>query len=247
MLLLTIASPVRAASIQWDTPQVIQVQSDVSLDGTLLYAYALGSIGVPSTTFNGVTFAPFEVANNSTLVTVDSVSLSVSAGGRITSTNGGTGSNSAPFSFLLSDYQQLLESGISTKSSDDTLFLSLGGLTIGQTYLVEFWSNDSKNFTLLNQTGSTITSETVYTAENAVTVDNNVLNAKDGVGQWVTATFTADASSQLVSVDSSTPSGNDFSVVNAFELREIPEPSAVFLLLTGVGVVVYLRRCGSWI
>jgi hypothetical protein len=237
------ANPVHAASILWNTPQPISQPSDVSLDGTLLYAYAFGSTGVPETTYNGVTFAPFAVANNSTLVTLDDVTLGVGAGGRITSTNGGTGANSAPFSFLQDDYQALLESGISTSNGGEVIILSMGGLTVGQNYLVEFWSNDSKNFTLVNQLGSNITSETVYTADNAVSVDNNIIDAKNGVGQWVTGYFTADDISQVVLIESQTPAG-EYPVVNAFQVREVevvPEPSTVMLVMIGLAATGLCR------
>jgi hypothetical protein len=103
---------------------------------------------------------------------------------------------------------------------------------MGQLYLVQFWSNDSG--ALFNRFGGTID-----TAGNAVELDNSVPNHLGGVGQWVTGSFTADAPAQVVTIESSTP-GGDYPVINAFQVRVVPEPSSKLLLISGAALL--LRR-----
>lgn len=226
------ANSLRAASIIWDTPTFITSEADVSTSGTLLYAYNFGSTAVFPATVNGVTFESFPVASVTTSVTVGSVSMTTAAGDFFTTTNTGAGSASDPFLSLSADYQGLLQSGVSTFIFPTlTMTLTLGGLTDGQNYMVEFWSNGSGSFT--GTQGGTI-----FSAGNAVTLDRNSLDANGGVGQWVTGTFTADASTQVIIIQSSTSS--EFPVINAMQVRAVPEPSSALLLLSGTALL--LRR-----
>lgn len=223
------AGPVRAADITWDTPTLISGDADVSTTGSLLYAYVFGDEGVLSTTVNGVGFAPFEVPfNTSPPVTVGSVSLAVNTPNTFYTANTVAGSTSPPFIALSLPYQKLLASGVSIFEPDGTLTLTLGGLTEGQGYMVQFWSNDSDR--LSNRIG-----ETIFTAGNSVTLDNNNLDDEGGVGQWVTGSFTADGATEVLTAVSSTPD-TDFPVISGFEVREVPEPSPMVLLLCGAAL-----------
>ncbi len=51
-----LSHPLAAATIAFDSPANIVSTNDVSLEGTLAYAYNLGNVSVPSRTVNGVTF-----------------------------------------------------------------------------------------------------------------------------------------------------------------------------------------------
>lgn len=249
MLLPT--SSVRAATILWDTPQSISADTDVSTTGSRLYAYTFGNdagfgadsdghagikviepAGVPSTTVNGVNFDSFAVPyETSVTVIVDDVSLATSA--PFFSVNNLAGSESAPFVGLSADYQGLLSSGVSTLLGNSTLTLTLGRLTDGQDYLVQFWSNDSHLLT--NKLNGTI-----YTAGNSVTLDNNnPTNSEGGLGQWVTWSFTASGDTQVITIRSSVLTG-DYPALNAFQVRTVPEPSSALLLLSGAALL--LRR-----
>lgn len=57
-------------------------------------------------------------------------------------------------------------------------------------------------------------------------------------GQFVTGTFTADATTQVVTLDS----GTDGWQVNALQVRSVPEPSSSVMLLGGLGLLTMLRR-----
>ena len=56
--IMTVAAPITEAVdvVTWGTATGITGDSDVSTNGTLIYAYNLGASGVTSTTVNGVTF-----------------------------------------------------------------------------------------------------------------------------------------------------------------------------------------------
>ncbi len=237
------ASPVCAAVITWGNPTNIFKDTDVSTEGSLLEAYSFGRRSLPETepeimvagaTVNGVVFAPFGVPTQSTAtVTVGGVTLGVGPiSQEFQSENETTGSGVSPFKYLSPSYQTLLKSQVSSDDNQSTLTLMLGGLTTGQEYLVQFWSNDSGAF--LNRLGGT-----VYTAGNSVTLDNSIENDLGGVGQWVIGRFTADHFEQVITIESSTPPG-DFPVINAMQLRLVPEPSSA--LLWASGVVLCLRR-----
>lgn len=128
-----------------------------------------------------------------------------------------------PFASLSSAYKGLLQSGVATLNFNATLTLTLGGLTNGQNYLVQFWSNDSEGLLTFQTAG------TIYTAGNAVTLDNNSNGSDGDVGQWVTGSFTADATTQVITLQSSTPA-SDYPVINALQVRVVPEPSSALLL-----------------
>ena len=112
------------AAITWGPAMDISGDSDVTTAGSLVTALNFGATGVPSVTVNGVLFGAFPVPN----------------GGVIFSSNTAFGSSSTPFSSLSSDYQTLLKSGFAASGEFQ---LNLQGLTVGQTYLFEWWSNDA--------------------------------------------------------------------------------------------------------
>jgi PEP-CTERM motif len=224
-----------AANVSWDTPAIISSDTDVSNNGTLVYAYTFGASGVPAVSVDGVTFESFGVpTSDSVPVTVGNVSLAVSSGDLFFSNNFGGGDTSGAFASLSEAFQNLLRSGVSTSFNNGLLTLTLGGLTIGQRYEAQFWSSDSNSLTgVLN--GS------IYTSGNAVTLDNNSTNDFGGVGQWVLGTFVADADTQLFFLTSDSPA-NDWPILNAMQLRVVPEPSTWALLGLGAAVVLWQIR-----
>ena len=114
--------------------------------------------------------------------------------------------------------------------------LTLGGLTNGTPYQVQVWANDSTGSLSGN---AALNPKTIFTAGNTVTLDDNNLNAAGGLGQWVTGTFTADATSQNITI---TPDAGHLPVLNAFQLRVVPEPATLGLLLSGLGSALAARR-----
>lgn len=227
-----------AASIIWDTPTILTlgVDTDVSTTGSLLYAFNLGDIGVTGPTLNGVTFTAFPVTSGVTSASQGSVTISTSP--VLFSYNFAT-SPSAPYTSLTSDYQALVSTGLITVGVFNTLTLGLGGLTLGNTYQVQVWASDA-NGTL---SGSPFGDyQTIFTAGNAVTLDDNNTNFDGGVGQWVTGSFTADAATQNIAITCPT-SGSP--VLNAFQVRTlavVPEPASATLLALGAGLLAARRR-----
>ena len=107
------SAPIQAAPIVWGSPQTVNSDSDVSTNGSLVYALTFGGTPAPSSaTVNGVTFSPFTIPGGfplPTTVTVGSVTLTESPGFLLGSNSFGTGST--PFSGLSTPYKTILESG----------------------------------------------------------------------------------------------------------------------------------------
>jgi hypothetical protein len=209
-----------AALISWGAAQTISGDSDVSTTGSLVYAYNIGNSAVQATTVNGVTFAPFVFPDRSAFVT------SSGTGSATFTEFGGAlwgiatlGTGSTPYSNLSSDYRTLLDFG-GGATPYDTITAALGGLTIGQQYQLQWWTSNAAD---IRSPGSYALVSTQASATNQVTLDNNVTDAVGGLGQFVIGTFTADSTTQNVSFEGV---GGD-PLINAFQVRAVPEPSSV--------------------
>jgi len=209
-----------AAVINWGSAQTISGDSDVSTTGSLLYAYNIGNSAVQATTVNGVTFAPFVFPDRSAFVTS-------SGTGSVTFTEFGgalwgiatLGAGSTPYSNLSSDYRTLLDFG-GGATPYETITAALGGLTIGQQYQLQWWASNAAN---IRSPGDYDLVSTQASATNQVTLDDNVTDAVGGLGQFVIGTFTADSTTQTLTFEG--VAGDP--LINAFQVRAVPEPSAV--------------------
>ena len=221
----------------WQPAQSISGDSDVKTQGSLLYAYNVGASGVSGATVNGVAFLAYAFPANFTAqtVTVGSVSMTESPGYLVSSNTLGGGS--APFTSLTSGYQALLGSGGSA-TLPNSITVTFGGLTASQQYLVQWWSNNSGNGKIdylgLNNTTAT-------SGLTSATLDANTTDTVGGLGQYVTGTFTANSSTYSMEL-AATDLYSDAPLINAFQVRAIPEPSSLALLAAGCGVVVLRRR-----
>jgi hypothetical protein len=233
------------AEITWGSAQNITADSDVSTLGTLLYAYNIGEAGVASTTVNGVLFSPYVFPQYpAQTTTTGSVTFTESPDYLFPLSNLGTGSGS--FGDLSSeDYKTLLSSGGSA-GSPTTITGTFGGLTAGNDYLIQWWSNDSA----LNWGGAAFAQTAASQAGNpsTVTLDSNLSNSAGGLGQYAIGTFTATDSFVDFQLNGS---GIDYPLINAFQIRDVtsaavPEPGQVaasLVLLAGIGGYVWLKRC----
>jgi hypothetical protein len=246
----------QAATITWGAATDIAGDLDVSTAGTLVVAHNVlvadgGNSPAPSEPFgpapspgpgdvivNGVNFTGFIVAPLDTAVTVGSVALLAA-----TPTLGGDnllGSALPPFSNLSSDYQTLLRSVAGNFDFGQPVTLTLGGLTIGQTYAFQWWANASN---------SGYIDIVRANAGASVDLDANVGNDIGGTGQFAIGTFIADNASQDI-VFESTVGGGAF--LNAFQLRQLtqvlpPDPPVTAIPEPGsalVGMLV-LGLCGA--
>jgi hypothetical protein len=233
---LAVSATSQAAPITWGSPQTVSGDSDVSTTGSLVYAFTFGGTAAPpSATVNGVTFSPFRVPGGIiTSATVGSVTISESPG-KLFASNA-FGSSSAPYSGLSTDYKAILGSG-AYADLPASITVTLGGLTSGQDYLVQWWTNNASNAAIL---GAAFTNTTAL-ATNSVTLDANTTNAVGGLGQFAIGTFTASGTSQTFLL--SETSGGFNPLINALQVRAVPEPSMTVLVGTAaVSVLLAWRR-----
>ena len=245
-----------AAFITWGLAQGITGDTDVDTKGTLVSAFNLGATGVADTTVNGVTFTGLALIGTSVTsgnFTFDIVPTNLPPVGLVTlpfvSLNGNTSAN-PPFANLSSSYQGLLSSfsGGELLNGQPNVIqvftLTMNGLKVGHTYEFEWWSDRSTDV-------STQTFTTASAGNSVTLFVNNLTGQMDrdgGVGQFAIGTFTADATSEVITFTGDSPTSG--SIMNGLELRDlgpaqtaVPEPASLTLLGIGaVGALGYAWR-----
>jgi hypothetical protein len=231
-----LSEPVSAATIIWGTPTTVAGDGDVDTTGTLVYAYNIGPSGVQSTTINSVVFNAFAFPGQLDFVntvTVGSVNFTENPS-NLQSYN--FSSSATPFSSLSTAYKAMLSNG-GTALLDSTITATLGGLTVGQPYRLQWWTSDPANSQgVLNETFATTTATS---GSNSVTLDSNSTNANGGLGQYVIGTFTADSTSQTFDLNS--PLGNTSPLIDGFQLRAVAVPEPSTWVMGAAGIV-----CTGW-
>lgn len=226
-VVMGLAGTTRAAIIDWQTPTDVTSASSVINTGTTVEAIdASNTTG--TRTVNGVTFTRQE--------TVLSPSTKNPGGGTVFF-SGDTGD--ATLNALLNDADINNTGGVSGSST-----LSLTGLTSGQQYLVQLFMVDDRYGNVQNAGGLD---------PRLVSVDGSPdINYTRTAATSLVGTFTADAATQTVTIASTAAgaSGPSYVVmVNAYQVRTIPEPASGVLLLLGCGALLMLprrrRKCAS--
>ena len=233
---IAVASFAQAGTITWGIVQNVTGDSDVVTTGSLLHAYS-GGTG----TVNGVTFT-----NNWVGLNYNGIGYNAQQQGNdvfqgvgyyVHVNNSAYGITSAPFSALSAGYQSIL-AGAVYADHEETSTYTIGGLTSGQSYLVQIWASDARNisavwdrYTLLYGTAQ---------------LDFNQANAGGSPGQFVVGTFLANAATQNIAVY-----GNVAPQINALQVRAVstgvPEidpagMGSVLALVTGALGLVERRR-----
>lgn len=239
MLAAAPLSQAATVSIDW-TKGRITGDTDVNTTGDLIAAYSLA--GASNVTLNTTTFT-----------TVTGSNKTGSAGDGILSWSSLGDPNFAPGNAqgylatdrregLSSSYNDLLFQGLSSSgtnaSSSQTFQFTFSNLVAGETYLVQFWTNNSRE-ALPNAT------ELVFSnaddAGNSISAARNHDKAVGSTGYWVTGVFTAESSQQKINIQ-----GNQWMNINALQLRHlaspIPEPATTTLTALAVFGLAARRR-----
>ncbi|MEP6809609.1 MAG: PEP-CTERM sorting domain-containing protein [Chthoniobacterales bacterium] len=235
LLLALTGAPAQATIINWGSgPQTISGTAagttDVSTLGTLFGAANNGTTGVSAVTINGVVFNPFVTDGSAASVT--SGNFRLSSGPNIGGSNFGYGGgpSGSPFGSLSAPYQNLLFSASAV--SNAPLTLTISGLTNGQLYLVQLWASFSDPGFFPG------VSEDVSGGNPTTLQYNTTFPASGGVGQFVTGTFTASGTTQSIALTGLGPPMQQLSLLNAFQVRAIPEPSTWAMMTAGLALLV---------
>lgn len=232
------------ADITWGTATNISGDSDVDTTGTLVYAYNFGSSSsATAQTINGVSFQPFVVLNDlSNSSTTGHVTITENPGYLASDLN--VGSVTTPFSNLSAGYQSLLSSEVYA-SQFATIRVDLGGLTPGTDYRLQLWTNDAAMTPYIPGFPRYLFENTFSSGSvNSVTLDSNTSNVVGGLGQYVIGTFTASGVTASFTLTGSGTGLDQLPLLNALQVRAVPEPSTYAMALAGLasGVFAMWRR-----
>jgi hypothetical protein len=252
MMLVMACNRCPAANINWAAPQKITGDSDVSLNGVLvraLNATPTNTTLAINVTLNGVTFVAarkngsglYVAPGGDTFQPTDTSSVGPTSGGFQAFGQGG-----APFSTLSAACSNLLCTAYwndgtdigNTWAATAGYYWTLNNLTVGKTYELQVWVNDSR-LSNLGQENPGLYTSVMDTNGNSVNLEHNVDNILGGVGQYVIGTFTADAASQALkliggnTVGADTSGSTATSLLNAYQLRDITAVPASQPVFTG--------------
>ncbi|MDB4766841.1 hypothetical protein OAG71_04055 [bacterium] len=248
----TVGTNAHAGAITWMTGVSIDdAGAFVDTTGTLVAALNADTAG-DNAVIGGVTFAGTDQAGwNAGVTGVGGVTVTSNA----TEGNFGTTftqGSTAP-GILDADITNLIGSAIWEAQT-----VTLGGLTIGDTYIVQIITNDSRNGRTTNN--KAVLSDGVNTAAASLTAgtaglvehSNTVPGAGNPAlpGDATTGTFIADGLTQTIEIggttNGTTLNSGGRAQINGFQLRTIPaaipEPSSAVVGLFGLACLAIKRR-----
>jgi hypothetical protein len=236
-------------AITWQTPRDITDESDVSTNGTLVRAYTFTNLYVGTTTsVGGVDFLR---TTSPTVADAHSiVAMGRSAGVSFELSAAETDAASQAYNNTTAAYKAILNQAVRAtggtagapdpNSPTDDYFnafrFTLNGLISGNTYEVQIWVSDSRN--------ATPAYAGVGRLDGTLNVDYNVGNQTGGLGQYVIGTFKANGTSEEFIFDSFPSPSASVALLNAYQVRLIPEPSAALLSAAGFFAAICRRRRG---
>jgi hypothetical protein len=196
------------ANITWNTPLTISGSSDVSTLGNYFGSWTPYAYNSPETV-NGVSLGSDLPGVSSTFDNA-----------------GGTGTYDSPGT-ASANYNDLLTSALFGNSAGPYT-VSWDGMTVGDTYQLEFWVNDARNIGGLR-------TETVTGGANTSPILDYGSNANGtGPGQYIIGTFVANNASQNITILASgyAPS-SQMNMLLVRDITSVPEPSTLALFGTG--------------
>jgi len=212
------------AVITWGTPTFISGDADVVAVDTRIWAYNFGDVS-KSPVVNGVTFTGYNSNTGNSHFTLTTV------GSSIHQNTWAFAASNNDFNALSSNYQDLLRSATYWSGmTNHTQIMTLQDLTVGATYQIQFWVNDSRAgyhnsdiVTFFDTHGNTAT-----------------LLYGTTIGQYVTGTFTAADTTQIINLGPYSPQIN----AATLGLVAVPEPAtyAAIIGALALGLVVLRRR-----
>jgi len=202
-------------SIYWHVSDDINENNEIYTMGDYVAAYNIG--GETETTVGGVSFKPVESLSSSTCVNYegDDICLNITTTGDLIKENS-LSSQNLPFSGLSAGYRGILSS-LAT-SSVTNLSVELDGLKTGHQYLVQLWSNVSKQSDYAYFGTTQVGGFDIYGGNINVNLLNNSNNIEGKLGKNIVGTFVSCGTKLKISLqglDGIPP------VINAFQIREI--------------------------
>ena len=240
---LGLTAAAHSATISW-TGSNITSDSDVSTNGTLVFGVRGNTATGATTTVNGVDFL------HTTRADLAATTQGQSPGTEsMTTTLGNDNASSFQAGGVGGDLAGLINGGYWGTTSGNTATVSFTGLTIGQNYEIQLFTNDAR-------TSRSIVYEMDLSDGNGGTgVTLQLNNSPDNTntpgsepGDFAIGTFTADSANQSFELagmlNGAANAGR--TQVNGFQLRDlgpsIPEPSSALLALIGLGFGLRRRR-----
>lgn len=232
------ASSAQAQDIVFQMPQTITGDANlITPNGTTITEFdaIVPSVTTPQTV-DGITFNASSGAGGLT-VGDSNISLTLNSGSWTQYNDNTPGTGNGNFTPLptgpsvSAGFSSVVQEGVFSSGNAGTITLS--GLTLGNTYDVQIFdrSNDG------GATGGNAESTNLLSSNSVNIFDYQT----DGTGQFVTGTFTATGTSEIIDISSA--SGPFTPVIGAINVEQlnaaaVPEPSTYALLLSGALVAL---------
>ena len=245
----TVGTNAHAGVITWlPSVDMDDAGAFVNTTGTLVAAINSDNAG-DNATVGGVTFVGTDLAGwNGGVTGVGGVTIASDAGEGNFGTTFVQGSG-PPNGTTNTDLANIAGSAIWNPQA-----VTLGGLNVGDTYIIQILGNDSRNGRAGNFT--TVLSDGVNDIATSFTLGTAGINqisndpAINLIGDAIVGTFVADGTTQTFSLDGSTNGtaggSGGRAQINAFQLRTIPaaipEPSSAVIGLFGLACLAVKRR-----
>jgi predicted peptidase len=208
-----------AVMTSWSAATTVTSTTDISLEGTQVYG---GSWGSTEQTVNvsgeDIVFQDFAI--NGTAGGDAYTSSTAEYDGALDWYTGDTGSTA---------FNTVMDSLCFRTAGSGNTRLYLTNLTIGQEYQIQLFASDDRNFANRNKTQ-------LYRAVDGAPTSETF--ARDPATS-VIGTFTADAVTQNIDVYAISDTET---ILNAMNLRAIPEPATLGLITAFGGSILFVRR-----